>query len=59
MNKQLANKDNREFENESHIVRKKKANFTKQTTKNIEQIIELIDPEDDEFDISMYARYIK
>ncbi len=49
----------REFENDSHISRKKKAVAIPQHTKNKKQLIELIDSEDEDEDPELYARYIK
>ena len=49
----------REFENDSHISRKKKAVANSLHTKNKKQIIELIDSEDEDEDPELYARYIK
>lgn len=61
MNTFSKKQDSREFENESHIVRKKKAEAKKQTVKNFRdrtQFVEHVD-EDEEYDIEEYARYIK
>lgn len=49
----------REFENDSHISRKKKAVANSQQAKNKKQILELIDSEDEDEDPELYARYIK
>ena len=61
MKRQLSN-DIREYENDSHISRKKKALARNEPVKNRREIEkEFIDPEDldtDE-DISYYSRYIK
>ena len=48
----------RDYENESHISRKKKAAAKSQHAKNQKQIIEMIDTEDED-DLGQYARYIK
>lgn len=50
--------NNQEFENESHIGRKKKAIDSQFQKKNIKKIVELIDEEDVEI-AEKYARYIK
>lgn len=53
-------KDTRDFENESHIVRKKKAEAKKHTIKNYRDKTQFVDNiDDEEFDINDYARYIK
>lgn len=51
-------KESQEFENNSHISRKKKAEANKFTKKNHNDIIDLINEEDDEV-AETYARYIK
>lgn len=53
-------KDSREFENETHIVRKKKAEAKRQTVKNYRDLSQFVDNVDDEeFDVDEYVRYIK
>ena len=47
-----------EFENNSHIARKKKAVESQFQKKNFKQIVEMINDEDDEVS-EKYARYIK
>lgn len=59
MNTQHTPKDSREFLNETHIIRKKKAEAKQVSSKNYKKLAELIDLEDDEEDISEYVRYIK
>lgn len=50
---------NSDYENESHLSRKKKAEANAFHAKNQKQIIDLIDIEDDEEDLDRYIRYIK
>lgn len=53
-------KDSRDFENESHIARKKKAEFSKQTVKNQKDLYQYVDNiDEEEFDVEKYVRYIK
>lgn len=59
MNTHNTPKDSREFLNETHIIRKKKAEAKQVSSKNYKKLAELIDLEDDEEDISEYVRYIK
>ena len=49
---------NQEFENESHLGRKKKAIESQFQKKNFKQIVELLDEEDVEI-AQKYARYVK
>lgn len=49
---------NQEFENGSHLARKKKAVENQSQKKNYKQIIEMIDDEDLEV-AQRYARFIK
>lgn len=53
-----SSKANQEFENDSHISRKKKAIATTFKKKNLKDVVDLIDDEDSEVS-EMYARYIK
>jgi hypothetical protein len=49
-----------EFENNSHIAKKKKAVSSQFHKKNFKDIVDLIDTEDeDEQNIEQYARFIK
>ena len=50
--------NNSEFENGSHIERKKKAVESQYQGKNFKQIVELINDEDEEVS-KKYARFIK
>ena len=58
MNQQSLPKDAKEYANESHIARKKRAEATPLTAKNRKEILEMID-NDEEEDLGQYARYIK
>lgn len=49
---------NQEFENGSHLARKKKAVENQFQKKNFKQIVELLDEEDIEI-AQKYARYVK
>lgn len=53
-------RESREFENESHIIRKKKAEAKKQQVKNYRDRTQFVDNiDEEEFDIDAYVRYIK
>ena len=53
-------KDSRDFENETHIARKKKAESKKQHVKNYRDLTKYVDNVDtEEFDVDQYVRYIK
>jgi hypothetical protein len=58
MNQQLLPKDAKDYANESHIARKKRAEATQVSTKNRKEILEMIDIDEEE-DLEQYARYIK
>lgn len=49
---------NQEFENDSHIAKKKKALEAQSQKKNFKRIVELFDDDDIEY-VEKYARYIK
>jgi hypothetical protein len=51
------NSTDSEYQNESHIVRKKKADIRTEKVRGIRDIVEMID--DDEVDPYEYARFIK
>ena len=51
-------KSSQEFENASHIARKKKAIATTFKKKNFNDVVELINDEDDSVS-EMYAKYIR
>jgi hypothetical protein len=59
MMKQPQSKESRDYANEHHIIRKKKAEASQFHAKNIKHVIEEIEIDDEEIDIKAYARYIK
>lgn len=49
----------KDFENESHIARKQRAESERYRPKNIKQIVDNFFEDDPDEDLSKYARYIK